>query len=803
MTHRDPSKWRGAVVAIATLFGGIGVLFVLVGSRIVGQGTIVGNGRGLVWLGVAEVAVGAAILACERLRRRTSHTEPAWRSALTAALVDWNLHDDRLARSRRGRALVLVSALGLFLELVLIRLLGSEIKVFAFLKNVVLLGAFLGLGLGFFLARRREGWLPLFLPAVTLLVVSVVLGSQFGLTTTTVMPGSDELVLLGLGADPRSGVPLVLLLLSWIPYYAITLVYFVSVILVFIPLGQYTGKCMRAFPPLQAYSLNLLGALGGTLLFAAVSFAWLPPSVWCGLTVLAGLPLVLQGRPGAAGPSLRWLQRANLGAALVLVAIHLVTASAVWSPYNKLVVTPLRAMDQKGTPFLWGYQLGVGEYYYQDMADLSQSFFDTHPNLPVEYRYSEYEVPYAFVRPAEVLILGAGSGNDVAAALRHGAALVDAVDIDPGILDFGRRLHPERPYASPRVTPHANDARAFLKRTNREYDLVLFGLLDSQQVLSAFGSVRLDNFVYTVEGMRDALARVKPGGLLVVTFELFRPWIGERMAAVMREATGHAPLVLHAHHGTVFLLRKGAPIDESEVQAALASLGGAVTPLRLASTGTPVTTDDWPYLYLREPSLPLAYWTMLPLLALVAVKVARGILGSGWRIQWRFFWLGAAFMLMEVRIIAQVALLFGSTWLVNAAAITAVLIMAILANLLTATWRSASASLWAILLLVSLALTSLPHQTVFLGLGQLWGGAAGALLLALPIFFAGMVFSTSLRSAREVDAAMASNLIGAILGGLLEYLSLLLGIASLAWLAGLLYLLALGSRLPEPLASSP
>ena len=200
--------------------------------------------------------------------------------------------------------------------------------------------------------------------------------------------------------------------------------------------------------------------------------------------------------------------------------------------------------------------------------------------------------------------------------------------------------------------------------------------------------------------------------------------------------------------------------------------------------------------------MPLAYWTMLPLLALVAVKVSRGILGTGWRLQWRFFWLGAAFMLMEVRIIAQVALLFGSTWLVNAAAIAAVLIMAILANLLAAVLRSSGVRLWAVLLLVSLGLSSLPHLTVFLGLGQLSGGTAGALLLALPIFFAGMVFSASLRSVSEVDTAMASNLIGAILGGLLEYLSLVLGIGSLAWLAGLLYLLAVASRLPEPATSS-
>ena len=737
-----------------------------------------------------------------RLRRSsTAQPESSWLERLTTTLIDWNVRDDALTGRQRAFALVLVSLLGLFFELVLIRLLGSEIKVFAFLKNVVLLGAFLGLGLGFFIARRPAALLPLFLPGATLLVGSVTLGVQGGIMTRTILPGGDELVLLGLSAQGNQTLPIALLLLSWIPYYAITLFYFAFVVTVFIPLGQYTGKCMRAFAPIPAYSLNLAGALAGTVLFALVSFAWLPPMAWFGLTAVCTLPLVMKARvlPIAQEVPQKWLWRANLVAALGLVLAQWAPGGVVWSPYNRLVVTELDVKDLNGRAIRWGYQLGVGEYYYQDMADLSRRFFETHRTLPLKYRYTEYEVPYAFISPAEVLILGAGSGNDVAAALRHEAQHVDAVDIDPGIIQVGERLHPERPYDSPRVTAHANDARAFLKNSDKLYDLVLFGLLDSQQVLSAFGSVRLDNFVYTVEGMRDAFARVKPSGLLVVTFELFQPWIGERIAGVMHEATGQAPLVLSAHHGTVFLVRNGSPLSAIDIDNGLAALGGLVEPLAIEPTGAGLTTDDWPYLYMRDRALPLAYWTILPLLALVAALLSRRVLGTGWRLQRRFFWLGAAFMLMEVRIIAKVALLFGSTWLVNAAAIAAVLLMAILANLLIARLRVTTIRPWAVLLLLTLILSSLAPTTIFLSLGQVLGGTAGALLLALPILFAGMVFSGSLRPVQDVDAVMASNLMGAILGGLIEYLSLVMGIGSLAWLAGIFYCLAFVSRVRTPL----
>ncbi len=758
MKQTNKLRLAVAIAAGATML--VGALLLLIGARVFGGASLFDDLARATLLGSVVLGVGGAALVWIVLRRSGSaQLETLWRAKITRALVEWNTRDEALTMRQRAFALVLVSVLGLFFELVLIRWLGAEIKVFAFLKNVVLIAAFLGLGLGFFLASRRVGLLPLFLPASAMVIVTVALGSASGLLTKTVLPG-DELVLVGLSAPEFQAFPLLLRVLTWIPYYAITLLYFLCVVLVFIPLGQYTGKCMRAFAPIPAYSMNLVGALAGTLLFAIVSFVWLPPIVWFAIIALLSLPLA------RAFP--KWLWRAQLVAVGALIVVQGLPGDALWSPYNKLVVTPLYGQDQSGSKFQWGYQLGVGEYYYQDLLDLSENFFAAHPNVPLEFRFSEYEVPYAFAKPERVLILGAGTGNDVAAARRHGAQFVDAVDIDPGIIEFGKRLHPEKPYATNQVTPHANDARAFLQNAEAQYDLVLFGLLDSQQVLSAFGSVRLDNFVYTVEGMRAAYARVKPNGVLVVTFELFQPWMGERIARVLREATGQTPLVLSAHHGTVFMIRNGAVFSDQEISTGLARLGNVVKPLPLERNNISLITDDWPYLYLRQRTLPFAYWTMLPLLALVSLVVARRVMGTAWQIEWRFFFLGAAFLLMEVRIIAQVALLFGSTWLVNAAAIAAVLLMAILANVLIARLNVGDIRPWAILLILTLVISSLTPSALFLSLGQVQGGIVAALLLALPIFFAGMVFSGSLQRVTKIENAMASNLLGAILGGLIE-----------------------------------
>ena len=107
-----------------------------------------------------------------------------------------------------------------------------------------------------------------------------------------------------------------------------------------------------------------------------------------------------------------------------------------------------------------------------------------------------YDFPYQLVsRPERVLVVGAGTGNDVAAALRHGASHVDAVEIDPYLVALGRKYHPERPYTSEKVTVTVNDARAYFKTAQHKYDLIVFGYLDSHTLLSSLSTLRLDDYV--------------------------------------------------------------------------------------------------------------------------------------------------------------------------------------------------------------------------------------------------------------------------------------------------------------------
>jgi SAM-dependent methyltransferase len=196
-----------------------------------------------------------------------------------------------------------------------------------------------------------------------------------------------------------------------------------------------------------------------------------------------------------------------------------------------------------------GYNLDVNRDFHQRALNMSEEFRRQHPTISRHalYRHSDqvYNLPYHFTTSRDrVLVVGAGTGNDVAAALRNGARKVDAVEIDPALLDLGRRYHPEAPYRADEVRVINTDARAFFRQTQGRYDLIIFGFLDSHTMFSSLSSLRLDNYVYTVEGLHGAISHLTPGVLALSFTTDAGEWIGQRLSTTLREAWGQEPLAL-------------------------------------------------------------------------------------------------------------------------------------------------------------------------------------------------------------------------------------------------------------------
>jgi spermidine synthase len=700
---------------------------------------------------------------------------------------------------------LLASFVSLFLELPLIRWISSELRIFAYLKNFVLIACFLGFGFGAYLSRRRVQmlipvWGCLALAGVTWLAQRQPV-SLFN-WISEVMGEFEDVTMMGRTVWLRGTDHIIALALSCIAV-ACT---FLLITLAFVPFGQIIGRYLDAASnTVRAYSLNVAASLLGIWAFTVLALFSTPPWTW----FLIGLLLCL----GLVGPEKRIVGLtilASLATAAFLYEPRSPSEWTIWSPYQKL-----RLMESRRNGAAIDYHLEVNGTWYQRALDLSDQYVASHPDLFAGKRlqFDPYNIPFKFQpHPARVLVVGSGMGNDVAGALRNGADHVVAVEIDPQILAAGRRLHPERPYSSPRVEAVVNDARTYFKRSNQRFDLIVFGLLDSHTLSSNFANIRLDNYVYTREAFEEAKRLLSHDGLIVVKFEVQRDWLGKRMQEMLTGVFGRPPLQFKDEEGvgsraSVFVAGNPERIRSAlEADPELARFVKA-TAIAYPPGSVTIATDDWPFLYHRGRYIPRIYLIFSILLAATAVLFTGRYLGEGAGRHWHFFFLGAAFLLLEVQIISRLALFFGTTWIVNSVVISGVLIMILLSNFVAERWTKPSYRLLYPMLLLSISLIYvIPLERLFLKSELAKGFVVGG-LFCLPVFFAGLIFITGFRTTPQKDAAFGANILGAILGGFLEAISFISGMRFLLLLAAGLYLFSAATlphlRRPSPVLDTP
>ncbi len=415
----------------------------------------------------------------------------------------------------------------------------------------------------------------------------------------------------------------------------------------------------------------------------------------------------------------------------------------------------------------------------------------TEPHQLLLTLSEQYRLPH-LIRPGakEVLVVGSGGGVDVEAALLHGAVHVDAVEIDPVIIHLGHQYNASQSYKDPRVSIHNTDARAFFKQTNKRYDMVVFGFLDSQGLFSQMSNVRLDGYVYTRESFREAFSLLKKGGLLSISFfSQGKSWLIDRLIGMVRSATDTVPLVYVRPTGQFFILAgKGFVPTWLEHSTSYRRI-------EWNPSGTPEALDDWPYLYLRQRFIPLDYLiNIAALLAISLVFVFFSSRGNKKGLNLHFFFLGAGFLLLETKSITTISLYFGTTWLVSMIVILGVLIMVLLANLVASRLRGFSFYLYLPLVASVGFLYFFPSQNVLAWsfLGRL---IYSLLVIPLPIFFAGLIFSSTFRQSEDPSFSFGSNMLGAMVGGFVEYLGMITGMKALLLVVVVFYLASLFVRL--------
>ncbi|MGD0761898.1 MAG: hypothetical protein ABR929_01670 [Roseiarcus sp.] len=717
---------------------------------------------------------------------------------------------DPVDERRQGLNLFLVGFLVLFFELACIRWFAANVVFLQFFTNVVLIACFLGMSCGCLAARRRWNWLaatPLialatFAAAHALLVVYTYWG---GLAVDVGHQVSPQEIFFGT-EDRNPDVAQFV-----VPIESIAALFFILIALMFVGLGQVLGRAFDAFPNrVLGYSLNIGGSLIGILAFSALSLAQAPPAAWFPI-VCAGIGYLLYQDKALSRPRLLAL------AALAIFALIPTDRSGLheirWSPYY--------AVDLKKSTGL----ITVNMIGHQSM-------------VPFQAGGSSYSLIHLLERQSggppfqDELIIGAGSGNDIAHALRFGVNNIDAVEIDPVIQDIGVRDHPDQPYEHKRVVRHLDDGRHFLRTTDRKYDLVVYALVDSLILHSGYANIRLESYLFTEQAFEDVRRVLRPDGLFVMYNYYRQGWIVQRVAAMAKRIFGCDPIVLplpyaetlksseaagfttiiagcnpriadaFRQHGAFWL--NATPPENMAVDgfSALSDLAPAgqsdrwskIAPTRLIvdnDAPTLATSDDWPFLYISGKFIPaLTVRSMIVLGALGIAMVYLFMPKGRLRINNRMFFLGAAFMLLETKAVVQMALLFGSTWLVNSAVFLTALLLILAANLYVLRAPSARLGPPYAALLVFLAAALLAPFDTFLSGGIVWRYVVPCALSLGPMFFAGVIFARSFRDEADPDQAFGSNIAGSVIGGLSESFSTLLGFQHLLLLAICFYVLS-------------
>lgn len=652
---------------------------------------------------------------------------------------------------RSSVQLFLASSLMLFVELGLIRLTASDVVYLSYFTNFVLLGSFLGIGIGFLRAgstRDLSRYAPVGLAAIVSLVV---------FAPATFKESSTEA--LYYQSPGATGLPIWLML---------PIVFLLSAT-VMAMIGEGVARRFAPLEPLKAYRIDILGSLSGIVGFTILSFLGLPPVAW-GI-VAAALFLAIEAPARVrAGPAVALIQVVAIVAMVGGTLWESTRPDTTWSPYHKIQLAAFGGgiiqVRINGTP-----------------SQFIQSVDQMHQNSPFFFR--PYELRTSGEPPKDVLVIGAGTGSDTAAALSEGAGHVDAVEIDPGLADLGRTLNPDDPFGSGNVDLFVTDGRAFLQDTDQRYDVIIFALPDSVALVSGQSSLRLESFLFTREAIQQAKDHLAPGGIFTVSNFFRERWVIDRMAGELESVFGSTPcLNVEGEEGRL------AQLTVSSDPAALNCTGG----LWSASGPVPAAaTDDHPFSFIRGRTIPTFYLLAIALILGVSLLGVRTTAGPFRRLfpYADLFFMGAGFLLLETRSVVVFSLLFGTTWLVNALVFGGILLAVLAAIEVARRFRPRGGPLlWYAALLGSLAVAWLVPPSWLLGLPYAARLVCAVAIGFAPVFAANVVFADRFRDVASSTTAFGANLLGAMIGGLLEYGAIIVGYRTLLLVAAALYGLA-------------
>ena len=312
--------------------------------------------------------------------------------------------------------------------------------------------------------------------------------------------------------------------------------------------------------------------------------------------------------------------------------------------------------------------------------------------------------------------------------------------------------------------------------------------------LSALSNVRLDNFVYTLDCFKAARSHLTPKGGTALYFMASTDYIFDRLAGMMSKTFDELPVVYMKYHALFNTIIMAGPAFAHQSTERRVNFKEAYFREFLPRMSLP--NDDWPYLYLRSRGVSSFYFGIMGLIAVSAIlgvalasTEMRRSLMTGAGMDKEMFLFGLAFLLLETRSVTVMNLAWGATWLTSAVVfgsiLATVLATTILYQLRPIPWRIGIGGV-----IVSLLISYVFPTQFLLNNNTLAKLGLSLLFVGTPIFFASLCFAALFGKCADAAAAFGWNLLGAVAGGLLEFLSMLIGLKSLLLLALVAYVAA-------------
>jgi len=548
-------------------------------------------------------------------------------------------------------------------------------------------------------------------------------------------------------------------------------------VITFVLISQRTAKIFAYFPPLKAYTLDIAGSCCGILCFMLMSWLKIPAYEWFILLIplfviafdkTTSINRVLFYIPLIAVMSIVCYQNLYFFARPDNYELHTTT----WSPYQRIdfIISP---GDHRS--------ISVNGINHQTLLD-SQRIEHSFYKLPYLTRKETGKPAYE-----KILIIGAGAGNDTAAALTSGATHIDAVEIDPSIAELGRKYHPAMPYQNKSVNLIIDDGRSFMTNTKQRYDLIIFALTDSLIKASPLAQLRLENYLFTKQSVQRACSLLNKDGDVVFYNYYREPWLISKMYSMISQVSGRPPIIL-ARYSDFIIFKTQMSAPESAVN-------------HVTGDSVDIPTDDWPFLYLQKKGIPGLY--VKSMIGLVSVVVFLMILlnvasrkrkdlekgFSAFALKISFILMGMAFLLLETKSVVQFSLLFGTTWLNSSLVFLSVLLLVLAANWTAriVQWKYFLPAAYVLLTASCLITLIYPLSNLLYYENRVLRLILAILLLFLPIYFANLMFSIIFRDQKTAEHYFGWNLFGATLGGVMEYFSMALGYNMLAIIVALCY----------------